>query len=258
MAERQHFGGPGRQMSGEMPSSSSSPPSSGVSLSPRESSVTFSLITSPTGRTDDLNGTTFFPKTEPADSELGDDLDEDAINIKTEPGEGSSSVTTATGRRPRGRPRKSRPESLTSPKSAKGRSKTGCFTCRKRKKKCDERKPACKNCEQNNVVCEGYPPLALWQGGRERKVAQSTSSNYHFHYACIIRLLTLFQIVEYGKNEEPNLCHSSSFLLRRTSIGYFTNTTRVSFQGASISPPMSIILSLVSDQQVMHLIRAVV
>jgi hypothetical protein len=188
MAERQHFGGPGRQMSGEMPSSSSSPPSSGVSLSPRESSVTFSLIASPTGRTDDLNGTSFFPKTEPADSELGDDQDEDAINIKTEPGEGSSSVTTVTGRRPRGRPRKSRPESLTSPKSAKGRTKTGCFTCRKRKKKCDERKPACKNCEQNNVVCEGYPPLALWQGGRERKVAQSTSSNYHIHYVYLYSL----------------------------------------------------------------------
>ena len=29
-------------------------------------------------------------------------------------------------------------------KVAKGRSKTGCFTCRRRKKKCDEAKPGCK------------------------------------------------------------------------------------------------------------------
>lgn len=44
----------------------------------------------------------------------------------------------------RGRPRKHplpTPESLA--KVAKGRSKTGCITCRKRKKKCDERKPTC-------------------------------------------------------------------------------------------------------------------
>ncbi|KAM0182216.1 hypothetical protein ACHAPF_001103 [Botrytis cinerea] len=42
-------------------------------------------------------------------------------------------------------------------KVEKGRSKTGCVTCRKRKKKCDEAKPRCMNCERNAVVCEGYP-----------------------------------------------------------------------------------------------------
>lgn len=48
-------------------------------------------------------------------------------------------------KRPRGRPRK---HPLTTNPSAskitKGRSKTGCITCRKRKKKCDEAKPRCK------------------------------------------------------------------------------------------------------------------
>lgn len=47
--------------------------------------------------------------------------------------------------RKRGRPRK---HPLLMPggqmKVAKGRSKTGCITCRRRKKKCDENKPACK------------------------------------------------------------------------------------------------------------------
>lgn len=47
--------------------------------------------------------------------------------------------------RKRGRPRK---HPLPMPggqmKVAKGRSKTGCITCRRRKKKCDETKPACK------------------------------------------------------------------------------------------------------------------
>jgi hypothetical protein len=47
-------------------------------------------------------------------------------------------------RRPRGRPRK-HPKSLTTAisKPPKGRSKTGCITCRRRKKKCDEKKPEC-------------------------------------------------------------------------------------------------------------------
>jgi hypothetical protein len=52
--------------------------------------------------------------------------------------------TPAQVKRPRGRPRKHpkpSPESLA--RVAKGRSKTGCITCRRRKKKCDETKPGC-------------------------------------------------------------------------------------------------------------------
>lgn len=49
-------------------------------------------------------------------------------------------------RRSRGRPRIHPPRSPTSAtKQAKARSKTGCTTCRKRKKKCDETKPFCKH-----------------------------------------------------------------------------------------------------------------
>lgn len=47
-------------------------------------------------------------------------------------------------RRARGRPRIHPPRSPTTlAKQAKARSKTGCTTCRKRKKKCDETKPFC-------------------------------------------------------------------------------------------------------------------
>ncbi|KAI0012250.1 hypothetical protein F4779DRAFT_82255 [Xylariaceae sp. FL0662B] len=37
------------------------------------------------------------------------------------------------------------------------RTKTGCLTCRKRKKKCDETKPQCSNCVRGGFVCQGYP-----------------------------------------------------------------------------------------------------
>jgi hypothetical protein len=49
-------------------------------------------------------------------------------------------------KRPRGRPRKHPIQAIdTLSKVAKGRSKTGCITCRRRKKKCDEAKPRCKS-----------------------------------------------------------------------------------------------------------------
>ncbi|KAF2097297.1 hypothetical protein NA57DRAFT_57889 [Rhizodiscina lignyota] len=37
----------------------------------------------------------------------------------------------------------------------------GCKTCRRRKVKCDERKPTCHRCEAASIKCEGYPGLRL-------------------------------------------------------------------------------------------------
>ena len=48
-------------------------------------------------------------------------------------------------------------------KSTITRVRTGCFTCRKRKKKCDERRPVCANCQKTGVVCEGFPAQVLWE-----------------------------------------------------------------------------------------------
>jgi len=82
------------------------------------------------------------PKLEPID-----DVDmADLVDAKEDimPETPSAESTPAQPKRPRGRPRKHpkpTPESMA--KVAKGRSKTGCITCRKRKKKCDETKPSC-------------------------------------------------------------------------------------------------------------------
>ncbi|KAH8693101.1 putative acetyltransferase [Talaromyces proteolyticus] len=43
------------------------------------------------------------------------------------------------------------------------RTKTGCMTCRRRKKKCDEQHPACNNCIRGGFVCEGYSSRSTWQ-----------------------------------------------------------------------------------------------
>ncbi|KAG9234389.1 hypothetical protein BJ875DRAFT_16005 [Amylocarpus encephaloides] len=42
------------------------------------------------------------------------------------------------------------------------RTKTGCMTCRRRKKKCDETKPECNNCVRGGFVCSGYQQRGQW------------------------------------------------------------------------------------------------
>lgn len=42
------------------------------------------------------------------------------------------------------------------PKKIRKRTRTGCLTCRKRRIKCDERKPGCMNCEKSKKCCAGY------------------------------------------------------------------------------------------------------
>jgi hypothetical protein len=122
------------------------------------------------------------PKLEPQDDEFGGLSD--AKDALARPGPADAKA----GKRPRGRPRKHpvAPPIATN-KVTKGRSKTGCITCRKRKKKCDEAKPRCKtlwclmaaatdlltrkpglNCEKNAVVCEGYHEKQIWKSGKER------------------------------------------------------------------------------------------
>jgi hypothetical protein len=61
-------------------------------------------------------------------------------------------------KRPRGRPRKHpQPQAVSTNKITKGRSKTGCITCRKRKKKCDEAKPRCRSSASSD------PAMAVMQ-----------------------------------------------------------------------------------------------
>ncbi|KAH7029881.1 uncharacterized protein B0I36DRAFT_326453 [Microdochium trichocladiopsis] len=42
------------------------------------------------------------------------------------------------------------------------RSRTGCATCRKRKRKCDETRPACRACTSRGVECGGYSLELRW------------------------------------------------------------------------------------------------
>lgn len=133
------------------------------------------------------------PKMEPVDDDVNFDDLKAAPMTPMAPSEPTVN-SQIKQKRPRGRPRKHplTPVVNTS-KVTKGRSKTGCITCRKRKKKCDEAKPRCKhphfyvldfglteiigmNCEKNAVVCEGYHEKQLWKSGKERAEEGKTNS----------------------------------------------------------------------------------
>ncbi|KAK4560457.1 hypothetical protein LTR86_005653 [Recurvomyces mirabilis] len=50
-------------------------------------------------------------------------------------------------------------------KDIKRRTKTGCLTCRKRRIKCDEAQPSCRNCAKSKRECLGYDPIFKQQSG---------------------------------------------------------------------------------------------
>jgi len=55
------------------------------------------------------------------------------------------------------------------------RNKHGCWTCRLRKKKCDESRPCCSTCESLSITCYGFGQKPDWMdnGEEERAVLDS-------------------------------------------------------------------------------------
>jgi hypothetical protein len=60
----------------------------------------------------------------------------------------------------------------------KRRSKTGCMTCRKRRIKCDESLPICKNCTKSRRNCLGYPVFKTQTGQPSLQPATPTTRPY--------------------------------------------------------------------------------
>jgi C6 transcription factor Pro1 len=55
------------------------------------------------------------------------------------------------------------------------RSKAGCWTCRLRKKKCDEKHPFCSTCETLTITCYGYGSKPDWMDNGEKEKAMARS-----------------------------------------------------------------------------------
>lgn len=59
---------------------------------------------------------------------------------------------------------------LPASRSINARSTKGCWTCRLRKKKCDEGKPVCLTCNSLAVTCHMYGPKPEWMDGKRREM----------------------------------------------------------------------------------------
>ena len=55
------------------------------------------------------------------------------------------------------------------------RSKQGCWTCRLRRKKCDEKHPFCSTCEALTITCYGYGPKPDWMDNAEKEKAMANN-----------------------------------------------------------------------------------
>ena len=55
------------------------------------------------------------------------------------------------------------------------RSRSGCWTCRVRRKKCDEARPACFQCTTLRVDCHGYGERPFWMDGGPREKAKTAA-----------------------------------------------------------------------------------
>ncbi|OCL09490.1 hypothetical protein AOQ84DRAFT_20852 [Glonium stellatum] len=84
------------------------------------------------------------------------------------------------------------------------RSRTGCFTCRLRRKKCDEGKPSCRACKHLGLKCEYKRPM-WWSNNEQRRQQKEVIKN-------IIKRTKLNEKTSQGvplsANTPPSLCHS--------------------------------------------------
>ncbi|KAF2090799.1 hypothetical protein K490DRAFT_34730 [Saccharata proteae CBS 121410] len=83
------------------------------------------------------------------------------------------------------------------------RSRTGCFTCRLRRKKCDEGKPSCKACKHLGLRCEYKRPM-WWSNNEQRRTQKDAIKNIIKH----TKLNEKSQAMPLSANTPPSLCHS--------------------------------------------------
>ncbi|KAF2499394.1 hypothetical protein BU16DRAFT_453687 [Lophium mytilinum] len=97
-------------------------------------------------------------------------------------------------------------QTLTKAQAAKmhKRSRSGCFTCRLRRKKCDEGKSSCKACKHLGLKCEYKRPM-WWSNNEQRRQQKEVIKN-------IIKRTKLNEKTSQGvpmsANTPPSLCHS--------------------------------------------------
>ncbi|KAF2222360.1 fungal-specific transcription factor domain-containing protein [Elsinoe ampelina] len=90
------------------------------------------------------------------------------------------------------------------------RSRSGCFTCRLRRKKCDEAKPACRACKHLGLRCDYKRPT--WWGNSDQRRDQKDYIKNIIKSTQLAKKTaqSLSQSQTMGSATPPGLCHSMS------------------------------------------------
>ncbi|KAH8680938.1 hypothetical protein BX600DRAFT_7855 [Xylariales sp. PMI_506] len=78
-------------------------------------------------------------------------------------------------------------ESILQPKrkrTSKPKVKTGCITCKIRRVKCDERKPACLRCTSTGRTCDGYEDPSVKKKKKEASPSSCSQDSDELQHAC--------------------------------------------------------------------------
>ncbi|ODQ80156.1 hypothetical protein BABINDRAFT_161138 [Babjeviella inositovora NRRL Y-12698] len=86
-------------------------------------------------------------------------------------------INSEMGPRPRNEPLSAVPPHQPFKREIKRRTRSGCLTCRKRRIKCDERKPFCLNCEKSKKCCSGFKNLNVGNKPSKKDTSSSPSSS---------------------------------------------------------------------------------
>ncbi|KAI9729045.1 MAG: hypothetical protein M1828_000130 [Chrysothrix sp. TS-e1954] len=118
------------------------------------------------------------------------------------------------------------------------RSRSGCFTCRLRRKKCDEGKPVCKACKHLNVECE-YKRPKWWSHPEQRRHHKDIVKN--IIKATKEKPAPSSKVPEnvqpLSANTPPSLCHS---LPTTDNHSEFMSATRAASVDSHFSPQFEI------------------
>ncbi|KAM5377492.1 hypothetical protein ACJZ2D_004861 [Fusarium nematophilum] len=118
---------------------------------------------------------------------------------------------------------------------SKRRSRMGCMPCRKRRRKCDEKRPKCGNCEARNVACE-YKEWTFVPGVRSSPSSRDTAVDDTVDNSSLT-LFTPDNTLSATKPSSPPPLHDSPQSITFSTRGNVTQTIAFDNSPASIAPP---------------------
>lgn len=94
------------------------------------------------------------------------------------------------------------------------RTKTGCLTCRRRRVKCDEKRPHCRNCLKSERVCLGYD--TVFTRARNKRIEDLSSKRRACRNSWKMRISALLEAGHTESEDDDTSCFGTRPVVVRT------------------------------------------